>query len=317
MMISMTISFLRMTKIERIINSIFNNLFPILLAACIGFALAKWLNINPRPLSQVVFYVFSPVLVFNLIMNSKLSNQDILRILVFAVILMVCIGLLTLLIGGALRFDRKMMVAVLITAIFMNAGNYGLPLTSFAFGEKALAFASVFFVINALLTNTVGIVIASSGSTGVVNAIKGLVKFPAIYALVLGILFLQFGWELPSGLDRTVTLLSNAAIPCMLVLLGMQLVNIRLDGHIRPLILTSSMRLIIAPVIAYGLTRLFGISGAAQQAVVLEAGMPVAVLTTILATEFDTMPTFVTAAVLVTTLLSPLTLTPLLAFLGA
>ncbi len=208
------------------------------------------------------------------------------------------------------------MAAVIITAMFMNAGNYGLPLTSFAFGEQALAFASVFFVISALLTNTVGIVIASSGSTGVINAIKGLVKFPAIYALSLGILFLQFGWKLPSGLDRTVTLLSNAAIPCMLVLLGMQLVNIRLTGHVRPLILTSSMRLLVAPALAYGLTRLFGITGPAQQAVVLEAGMPVAVLTTILAIEFDAEPTFVTTAVLVTTLLSPLTLTPLLALLG-
>jgi predicted permease len=295
----------------------FNNLFPILLAACIGFALAKWLNINPRPLSQVVFYIFSPILVFKILMNSQLSNQDILRTLAFALILMVIIGLLTRVIGGILRFDRKMMAAVMITAIFMNAGNYGLPLTSFAFGEQALAYASVFFVISALFTNTVGIVIASSGSMSVIDSIKGLVKFPAIYALAFGILFLQFGWKLPSGLDRTVTLLSNAAIPCMLVLLGMQLVNIRLDGHIKPLILTGSMRLLIAPTLAFGLTRLFGMAGPAQQAVVLEAGMPVAVLTTILATEFDVEPTFVTTAVLITTLLSPLTLTPLLAILGA
>jgi malate permease and related proteins len=295
----------------------FNNLFPILLSAGIGFALAKWLNINPRPLSQVVFYVFSPILVFNLIRNSQLSNQDILRTLAFALVLMICVGLLTWLIGGVLRFDRRMMAAVLITTMFMNAGNYGLPLTSFAFGEQALAFASIFFVISALFTNTVGIVIASSGSMSVINAIKGLVKFPAIYALSGGILFLQFGWQLPTSLDRTVNLLSNAAIPCMLVLLGMQLVNIRLDGHVKPLILSSSMRLLIAPLLAFGLTKLFGMSGPAQQAVVLEAGMPVAVLTTILATEFDAEPTFVTTAVLVTTLLSPLTLTPLLAFLGA
>jgi len=295
----------------------FDNLFPILLAAIIGFALAKWLNINPRALSQVVFYVFSPILVFRLITNSQVSNQDILRTLVIAVILMLVIGLLTWLISKILRFERKMMSAVIITAIFMNAGNYGLPLTSFAFGDQALAFASVFFVMNAMFTNTVGIVIASSGSTSVLNAIKGLLKYPAIYSLVIGILFLQFGWQLPSGFDRTVTLLSNAAIPCMLVLLGMQLVNIHLDGHIKPLILTSSMRLLIAPALAIGLTRLFGMSGPAYQAVVIEAAMPVAVLTTILATEFDTEPTFVTTAVLVTTLLSPFTLTPLLAFLGA
>jgi len=295
----------------------FNNLFPILLAACIGYALAKFLNINPRPLSQVIFYVFSPILVFNLITSSQLSNSDILRTLIFAIILMVCVGVLTWVIGGILRLDRKTLAAVLITSMFMNAGNYGLPLTNFAFGEAALAFASVFFVINAMFTNTVGIVIASSGSMSVLNAIKGLVKFPAIYALGLGIIFLQFSWKLPSGLDRTVSLLSDAAIPCMLVLLGMQLVNIHLNGRALPLVLTSSMRLLIAPLLAFGLTRLFGMTGPSYQAVVLEAAMPVAVLTTILATEFDAEPSFVTAAVLVTNLLSPLTLTPLLAFLGA
>ncbi len=295
----------------------FNNLFPILLVASIGFALAKFLKINPRPLSQIIFYVFSPILVFKLITSSHLSNQDILQTLLFAVILMVCVGGITWVVGGMLKFDRKTLAAVLITAMFMNAGNYGLPLTNFAFGEEALAFASVFFVINAMFTNTVGIVIASSGSMSVWNAIKGLVKFPAIYALILGIIFLHFGWQLPSGLDRTVTLLSNASIPCMLVLLGMQLVNIHLNGRVLPLVLTSSMRLLVAPVLAIGLCRLFSISGPAYQAVVLEAAMPVAVLTTILATEFDAEPTFVTAAVLVTTLLSPLTLTPLLAFLGA
>lgn len=295
----------------------FNNLFPILLVAAIGYSLGKWLKINPRPLSQVIFYVFSPILVFKLINESHLSNQDILHTLIFTILLIVVVGLIAWLIGRFLHFDRKILAAVLITCMFMNAGNYGLPLTDFAFGETALAFASVFFVVNSLFTNTAGIVIASSGSMSIWNAIKGLFKFPAIYALGLGVLFLHFKWQLPSGLDRTVTLLSNAAIPSMLVLLGMQLVNIRLNGRLVPLILTSGLRLLVAPILAFGLARLFGMSGASFQAVMLESAMPVAVTNTILATEFDAEPTFVTAAVLVTTLLSPLTLTPLLAFLGA
>jgi predicted permease len=303
--------------LSQLFTLFFNNLFPILLIALIGFSLAKFVKINPRPLSQVIFYIFSPVLVFKLITQSQLSNQDILRTLIFTLVLMLCVGVLTWLLGGILHLDRRTLAAVLITAMFMNAGNYGLPLTSFAFGETALAFASVFFVVNALFTNTLGIVIASSGTMSVWAAVKGLVKFPAIYALALGVLFLQFNWKLPSGVDRTVTLLSNAAIPSMLVLLGMQLVNIRLDGQVRPLILTSSMRLLIAPLIAFGLTRLFGMTGPSYQAVVIESAMPVAVMTTILATEFDAEPTYVTTAVLVTTLLSPFTLTPLLAFLGA
>jgi predicted permease len=303
--------------LSQLLPLFFNNLFPILLVAAFGFSLGKWLKISPRPLSQVIFYIFSPVLVFKLINNNQLSNQDILHTLIFTILLIVVVGLIAWLIGSLLHFDRKILAAVLITCMFMNTGNYGLPLTSFAFGETALAFASVYFVVNSVLTNTAGIVIASSGSMSIWNAIKGLLKYPAIYALGLGVLFLQFKWQLPSGLDRTVTLLSNAAIPSMLVLLGMQLVNIRLNGRLVPLILTTGLRLLVAPLLAFGLTRLFGMSGASYQAVMLESAMPVAVTTTILATEFDTEPTFVTAAVLVTTMLSPLTLTPLLAFLGA
>jgi predicted permease len=295
----------------------FNNLFPILLIAAIGFSLAKWLKISPRPLSQVIFYIFSPVLVFNLIESSQLNYQEILRTLAFTILLIGSVGVIAWLVGKILHFDRKILAAVLITCMFMNAGNYGLPLTDFAFGKVALAFASVFFVVNSVFTNTLGIVIASSGSMSVWKAFKGLVKFPAIYALILGILFLQLKWQLPSGIDRTVTLLSSAAIPSMLVLLGMQLVSIHLDGRLAPLILTSGLRLLVAPLLAIGLTYLFGLSGAPYQAVVLESAMPVAVTNTILATEFDAEPTFVTAAVLITTLLSPLTLTPLLSFLGA
>ena len=62
---------------------------------------------------------------------------------------------------------------------------------------------------------------------------------------------------------------------------------------------------------------LFNLSGAAYQSGVLESAMPTAVLCTVLATEYDAEPEFVTAAVITTTLLSPLVLTPLLAFLGA
>jgi predicted permease len=127
----------------------------------------------------------------------------------------------------------------------------------------------------------------------------------------------RFGWQLPTALDRTVTLLADASIPSMLVLLGLQFVNLKMDGQIRPLILVTVTRLLVSPLLAFGLSRIFGLTGPAYQATILEAGMPTAILTTVLATEFESLPSFVTTVVFVTTLLSPLTLTPLLALLGA
>jgi predicted permease len=103
----------------------------------------------------------------------------------------------------------------------------------------------------------------------------------------------------------------------MLVLLGLQLQKVEWSHKHLHLIAANGLRLLVAPAIALVLTMLFNLQGSARQATIIEASMPCAVTATVLATEFDVHPEFVTAAVTTSTLLSPLTLTPLLAFLGA
>jgi predicted permease len=75
------------------------------------------------------------------------------------------------------------------------------------------------------------------------------------------------------------------------------------------------LSLIVTPLAAIGLAHVAGLEGAAFQAGVLQASMPTAVITTILALEFDVLPNFVTSVVCVATLLSPLTVTLLIAYL--
>ena len=68
--------------------------------------------------------------------------------------------------------------------------------------------------------------------------------------------------------------------------------------------------------LSVGLAALLSITGPARQAAVILSSMPVAVITTILALEFELAPEFVTSAVFISTLASPLTLTPLIAYLS-
>jgi len=121
----------------------------------------------------------------------------------------------------------------------------------------------------------------------------------------------------PVPVERTIELLSAATIPVFLVVLGMQLYGKGWKGPIRPLALSTALRLLGGPAIALMLAPLFGLHGAAQQAGVLQASMPSAVICIVLATEYDVEPALVTSTVFVTTLLSPFTLTPLLVWLGA
>ena len=210
-----------------------------------------------------------------------------------------------------------MLAAVMICTMTINAGNYGLSLNLFAFGEEALAYASLFFVTSAIITYTVGVTIASMGKSSLAASLKGLLKIPAVYAVVLALIFIYMDWELPLPLSRSVSLLGDAAIPGMLLVLGLQLQNNHRTRNTRALVLANGMRLLGGMGIGFVMAAIFGLHGMAYNAGMLEASMPTAVLSTILATEYDAEPAFVTTAVFSSTLLSPLTLTPLLWILGA
>jgi predicted permease len=110
-------------------------------------------------------------------------------------------------------------------------------------------------------------------------------------------------------------LLGDAALPIMILVLGMQLE--RASRPDRPGVVAAAvaLSLVVAPLVALGLSWIIGLNGSARQAAVVQASMPTAVVTTILALEYDVLPAFVTSVVLLATLLSPLTLTVLIAYL--
>ena len=80
--------------------------------------------------------------------------------------------------------------------------------------------------------------------------------------------------------------------------------------------LGCGLRLLGGVAVGLVLAKLLGLDDVARQAGVLQSAMPSAVITIVLATEYDVEPALVTSVVIITTLLSPLTLTPLLAYLG-
>ncbi len=141
-------------------------------------------------------------------------------------------------------------------------------------------------------------------------------KVPATYAILLALLFIRTGWTFPEWLNRTVSLAADGAIPGMLALLGLELTNVHWNHGRLVMAIPALMRLVAAPLIGLGTASLFGLQGPAFQAGVTESGTPTAVMTTILAAEYKLDSALVTAVVFTSTILSPLTLTPLLYVLG-
>lgn len=294
-----------------------NNLLPILFAAGAGYLVARYLGVTPKSVSKIAFYVFSPCLIFDLLTSSRLDGDDIVQMVGYTIVVVLFIGLIAAVIGYVLNFKRSILVALLLTVMFGNAGNYGLSLTLFSFGEDALSYASIYFVMSAILVYTVGVVLASLGKSNLKDALVGLFKVPVVYAVILALIFNRFEVTLPLPIDRTVSLLSDAAIPVMLVVMGIQLYNSNRSKHTLAIGLSNTLRLVISPLLAIAIAYLFQLDGSAFQAGVLESAVPTAVLMTVLGIEYNIEPAFMTTAVFTSTLLSPLTVTPLLLYLGA
>lgn len=298
-------------------NLFAHNLLPVFLIAGAGYLLGRWTKMDPRPVSQVVFYIFSPCLLFNLLTTNQLSGTEISKVMLFAAVSTLLLGALTWIIGTIMRIPRPVLAGVLLGSMFMNSGNFGLPVVLFAFGETALSYASLYFVTISIMTYSLGAVIASMGTESLVKSLANLMRVPVVYGLILALIFLATGWEVPAPLAKPTRLLGDAAIPGMLVLLGLQLRNATLNSHRAPITLASGMRLLVGPLLAIALVPLFGLTGPARQAIILESAMPAAVSNIMIATEFNADPPFVSALVFFSTVLTPLTLTPLLAYLGA
>jgi predicted permease len=299
-----------------LLSTFANNILPIILLSGAGFLLGKFITVDSRTLGRVVFYLFSPLLIFDLLLKSKLDFQQAIITIAYTVTVIATLSILAFLLGRLLRLERRVLLAVIITVAFGNAGNYGLPLVSFAFGEQALAYATIYFVTTTILLNTAGVLIASLGHMDLKSALLGLFKVPIIYAVVLALLLNGTGLILPAPLVRTIDLAAGGSIPLMLVLLGLELTRLEWSNSLRAISLGAFLRLIIGPIIGIVLTRAYHMEGVARNGSIIQASMPAAVATTVLASEYKLEPSLVTAIVFISTVFSPLTLTPLLVYLG-
>ena len=292
-----------------------SDILPIFLVAGAGFVLARRFGASVKTLSTVTFNSLSPCLVFDQLVTAQISGSRSLRVAAFCVLLTMAMGIAARLTSVPLRLDRTTLSSFLLVAMFSNSGNYALPVVLFAFGKEALAFATVYFVTSAILIYTAGILVAASGRGSVKTAVASLFKVPAVYAVAAAAIVLTTGASVPAAVMRPIALLSNAAIPVMLLVLGMQLERATMPKHPAAVAVAAILSLVAAPLIAFGLTAALGLAGAARQAAIVEASMPAAVITTVLALEFDLDAGFATSVVFFTTLLSPITLVLLIAYL--
>ena len=286
---------------------------PVFVVAATGYLGHRLLSMQVQTLSAVTLYIFSPALVLSSLTRSTLSAQEALQIVGFALSFAAIMYLLSWIAAKLFRLGRELESAFLLSTLFMNSGNYGLSVALLAFGEEGLQRALIFFVLQAIMGGTLAVFVASRSSLGLMASVGSVLRIPHMYAALSALAINATGVPLPSFIANSAEILGRAAIPAMLIVLGMQLgqrLEIEYPGA---LAVAVSMRLIFSAGMALGLTQLIGIGDLTQKVLIVQASMPTAVFAVIVATQFNARPRFVAGAVILSTLASILTITLLLA----
>ncbi len=295
---------------ETILPIFAQTILPVFLVAGAGALLAWRIPLDNRTLGRTIFYLATPALVFRSLYQMEIDYGALQRIAAVAVTVAVATGIM----GWVAGYDqsRERRAAFVLTSAVPNNGNMGLPICLFAFGPSGLALGSVYYVISSFLSNTFGVVIASAGQAPFAVAVRQSLRVPVLYAAIIGLAMNRTGLTLPVGVFRAIDLLASAAIPGMLIVLGMQLIHAPLRQRQFVILRATAIRLIAAPILAWIVCRLMGVDGLEADVITLQAAMPTAVMTTVLATEFETAPRLVATVVFFTTLFSMLTLSVVL-----
>ena len=295
-----------------ILHVLWSVVLPVFLVAGLGVILQRSVGFEISGLSRPVFYIFSPSLAFVGLYSLDLQAIHPGRAVVFALLVALVMGMLGLGLSRLHRYNRSMTSASVLTLINNNTGNYGLPLNQFAFGMPGLQLATLYFVINSTLANSVGVYIASSGRAHPTEALRNVLKTPLVYATVLALIANAAHLSVPEPVYKAIALSGQAAVPTMLVILGYHLG--RLGTHIRwrralPITL---VKLLVGPAVAWGISSFLGLEGLMRAVAIVQSSVPTAVMSTVLATEFDCEPEYVAEVVFTTTVFSLLTLTTVL-----
>lgn len=296
-------------------------LLPIIVVVGVGYGLRRRMPLDLSTINRLAMYGLSPALIFVSLVRADISGAAAAQMIVLSVTLLILLSVITIAIALPLGVRGASLSALLLTCLFMNSGNFGLPLARFALGDQGFQRAILFFIPQSIMAQTIGVGVAAAASTGATGllaqgrvVVLRVLRMPQIYAVSAALAVRASGLPLATiggvggGLFRGLALLADAALPLLLLVLGMQLAQRGTIEQPRLTALAVTMRLIVSPLLAVGLALALGMGALDLKAAVLQAAMPTAVNTTVLAIEFNARAPFVVGAVIVSSFGSLITL---------
>jgi hypothetical protein len=266
-------------------------------------------------IGSMVLNVFLPALTFQSLATAPLSHE-LWMIPAIAITTALASAALSWLIVARMMGSRlrdAQIGALLLAATFCNATYLGLPVVTKVVGPEfaripivfdMLGMSPVLFTLGAWIGIRYG---STSQRLSVWRSLRSILTLPPFIAAVAGMLVNVAGLSLPPAVTTFTSMAGSVVAPVMLFSIGLAL---QVPRWSQAAMLTPSLviKVIIAPLIAYGLSHLTPMSRDVELATVLEAAMPTMVLTMVFAQRYNLDTALLAQAILFSTVVSMITL---------
>ncbi|MCK9991261.1 MAG: AEC family transporter [Rugosibacter sp.] len=263
----------------------YQQLIPMSLVLLLG---VLWRYISPAnlPATQVrgVFGVLiinfvAPALIVEVLLTSSLK-QELFQVpasgnATIIIILLLSLALYTLL----LRLDiitRAQAGALVMASTFGNGMGMALPAVSALLGLPQRDIPVVYDLLATVpFLWIIGVMLCAHFGTRVVDGGLGreLLRLPPFWALIFALGLRYFGLMLPEPIMKTLHLLGSAAVPLLLLMVGMTL-HVGRNMRFGLLLSVAGLKLFLSAALALGVGHFVGLSGATLAATVLTAAAP-------------------------------------------
>lgn len=287
--------------------TIVNIILPVIFVVFTGYLWNKYnKDFNPAAITKLVANIGLPCLIYDSLTRSNLTINIYFKIFLSA-LLVLAIGFLF----GYLLIKIFKLPSIKLTTPLMhpNTGNMGIPLSLLAFGNEGLALAAGFASIVMVSHFTVNTAISSGN-----YSIKKIILSPVLLSLIFSLIVLFYKIEMPNFFNSITKILSGFVIPLVLLSLGISLSKINIK-KLRIGLMLGFLKLISGPFIGLLVVYLLRLDGNVAKVIILQASMPAAILTYLIAAQNNSYEQEIGTAVFVSTIGSIVSIPIILFFL--
>lgn len=272
---------------------------PVFLLAAIGYFWVK-LGFEYRVefVTRLAMTLAVPALVFTSLTQNTINPKFLTEMIIVVCMAYAVVSVLALIFTFIFKLDLRTFLMPLISG---NTGNLGLPLCFLAFGKDGLGYAVIVFAFTSIVAFTFGLWVVSG-----TRSFKQPLKEPLVPATILGLLFMFYGWETPKILTNSLNLISQMAIPLMLITLGVAVARLKTQLAFKTLGISIS-KIMIGTIAGITVGYQFSIPYEAFAVLIIQMSMPVAVTSYLLAEKYGANSEAVAGLVVISTFLTTFT----------